>query len=252
MSSAESTPSPRQTIASSISQIQAEQRWFKLMRLSFGWVCLCWLLLISWALPWGPINSIAPDYSAAAVLGLILAIGAIASTVAFLFLWRPSFVHETVRDFVAVLLGGSLFLRSRSQFKARLAAECRRAKRSGVAFSLVVARSEGLEASATANTRQHEGSLTALLARGIARSSDIVADAAPGEVWILALGADEEARGIIVDRITKTFSSWAETFPALAYARVGSSTFGTDAEAPGEILHAAYGPLTSDGAAEAA
>ena len=252
MRSAESTPSPRQTIASSITQIQAEQRWFKLMRLSFAWVCLCWLLLISWALPWGPISSIAPDYSAAAVLGLILAIGASASTVAFLFLWRPSFVHETVRDFVAVLLGGGLLLRSQSQFKARLAAECRRAKRSGVAFSLVVARSAGLEASATANTRHHEGSLTALLARGIARSGDIVGDAAPGEVWILALGADEKARGIIVDRITKTFSSWAETFPALAHARVGSSTFGTDAEAPGEILHAAYGPLTSDGSREAA
>lgn len=252
MTSAENTPSPRQTIAASIAQIQAEQRWFKLMRLSFGWLCLCWLLLISWALPWGPINSMAPDYSAASVLGLILAIGAIASTAAFLFLWRPNFVHETVRDFVTVLLGGSLFLRSRSQFEARLAAECWRAKRSGVAFSLVVVRAEGAEASPTANTRPYEGSLTALLGRGIARSGDIVSDAAPGEVWILALDADEEASTIIVDRFTKTFSSWAKTFPALAYARVGSSTFGTDAEAPGEILHSAYGPLTSDGAPEAA
>ena len=157
-----------------------------------------------------------------------------------------------MRDFVVVLLGGSLLLRSRSQFKARLAAECRRAKRSGVRFSLVVVKSERLEASATANTRQHEGSLTALLGRGIARSGDVVGDAAPGEVWILALGADEETRSIIVDRITKTFNSWAETFPALAYARVGSSTFGTDAEAPGEILRAAYGPLISDGTPEAA
>lgn len=260
MSNTDSAPSPRQTIASSISQIEAEQRWFKLMRLSFGWVCACWVLLLSWALPWGPINGMVPDYSAAAVLGVILAIGATASTSAFLFLWRPSFVNETVRDFVAVLFGGSLLLRNRSQFEARLAAECRRARRSGAAFSLVVVRAEGVEAPAATNTkpsavknaRQYEGSLVALLGRGIARSGDIVGDAAPGEVWILALGADEEARAIIVDRIDRLSASWVEAFPALTRTHVGGSTFGTDAQAPGEILRIAYGPLASGGVAEAA
>ena len=98
------------------------------MRLAFSGVSLAWLLLIVWAIPGGPIVDLVPDYSAAAVLGLLFALGAFGGSVGFMFLWRPAFNDESFYDFVHVLLGGSLLLRRRAQFKARLAAECRRAR----------------------------------------------------------------------------------------------------------------------------
>ena len=67
------TPAKRAAIASVVDQLQSEARWLTLMRLSFGAVCLSWLLLILWAFPWTPLGAV-PDYSAAMVLGLLLAL----------------------------------------------------------------------------------------------------------------------------------------------------------------------------------
>ncbi len=239
-------PSARSKIAATISEISAERRWFTIMRLAFSGVCLMWLLLVVWAIPGGPIVDMVPDYSAAAVLGLFFALGAVCGTLGFMFLWRPTFKNETVYDFVHVLFGSGLLLRRRAQFKARLAAECRRAKAEDASvFSLIVLKlSETAPANGQAANRRFGGKLSALWARSVARADDIVGDAAEDEIWILARGADEQGRKIIVSRLAGQLVS-SDVLPSFEGAMMGTVTFGENGRDAETLLKAASDRLVS-------
>ncbi len=239
-------PSARGKIAATISEISAERRWFTFMRLSFSGVCLTWLLLVVWAIPGGPIADMVPDYSASAVLGLLLALVAVCGTVGFMFLWRPTFKDDSIQDFVHVLLGGGLLLRRRGQFKARLAAECRRAKSDEVnVFSLIVLKlAEPALANDQAANRRFGGKLAALWARSVARADDIVGDAAEDEIWILARGASELGRDIITARLAAQLSS-ADVLPSFEGAMMGAVTFGESGQAAKTLLKVASERLVS-------
>lgn len=220
-------PSVRGKIAATISEIRAEQRWFAVMRLAFGGVCLMWLLLVGWALPGGPIAAMLPDYSAFFVLGLLFALAALSGTVGFVLLWRPTFKGESFHDFVYVLLGSGLLLRRRGQFKARLAAECRLAKSEDASvFTLIVLKlsEPALETDQDAN-RRFGGKVAALWATSVARADDIVGDAAADEIWILARGADEQGRKIITSRLAGQLSS-SDVLPCFEGAMMAAVTFG--------------------------
>ncbi len=239
-------PSARGKIAATISEISAERRWFTIMRLAFSGVCLTWLLLVVWAIPGGPIVDMVPDYSAAAVLGLFFALGAVGGTLGFMFLWRPTFKDETVNDFVHVLFGSGLLLRRRPQFKARLAAECRRAKAEDASvFSLVVLKLSGPAlVNGQAANRRFGGKLAALWARSVARADDIVGDAAEDEIWILARSANEQGRKIIVSRLAGQLSS-PDVLPSFEGAMMGTVTFGASGRDAETLLKAASDRLVS-------
>lgn len=238
--------SVRGRIAITISEISAEQRWFTFMRLAFSGVCVMWLLLVVWAIPGGPIVDMVPDYSAAAVLGLLLALGAVGGTVGFMFLWRPAFKGESFHDFVHVLLGSGLLLRRRAQFKARLAAECRRAKAEDASvFSLIVLKlSEAALANGQTANRRFGRKLPALWARSIARVDDIVGDAADDEIWILARGANEQGREIIVARLAGQLAS-SDVLPSFEGAMMGTVTFGESGRDAETLLKVASQRLAS-------
>ena len=233
-------PSARGNIAATISEIGTERRWFTFMRLAFSGVCLMWLLLVAWAVPGGPIVEMVPDYSAAAVLGLFFALGAFGGTLGFMFLWRPAFKGESFQDFVHVLLGSGLLLRRRAQFKARLAAECRRAKAEDAnVFSLIVLKLSGPAlANDQAGNRRFGGKLAVLWARSVARADDIVGDAATDEIWVLARGADEQGCKIITSRLAGQLSS-ADMLPSFEGAMIGTVTFGESGRDAETLLKAA-------------
>jgi hypothetical protein len=235
-----STPEPantRSAIGSTIAQVQAERRWFTLMRLSFGGVCLSWLLLLGWVVPGGPIVEMVPDYSAAAVLGLILAIAAFCSSLAFFFVWRPAFSGESFRQFVSVLGGGGLLIRRRGQFEQRLQMACRRTAKHGDTFSLIVIQRPKDEA---ANTRRSfQKDLAALYVRGIARTDDIVGDAPPRELWVLATGAGDAVRDRIIQRIARA----VQGAPQLDGASIGAATYGPGRAGVDELFSAARASL---------
>jgi len=207
------------------------------MRLSFGGVCLSWLLLITWMLPGGPIVEMVPDYSAAAVLGLILALAAFCGSLATFFIWRPTFTGESFRQFLSVLGGGSLLIRRRAQFEHKLAMECKRAAKHGGTLSLVVIqRPNGRGSNAR---RAFEKNLPALFVRGIARADDIVADAPPNELWVLASGAGDAVRDQIVRRIARALQG----APQLDGASIGAATFGPGRDGLDELFSAARASL---------
>ncbi len=233
-------PSARSKIAATISEISAEQRWFTFMRLAFSGVCVAWLLLFVWAIPGGPIVDMVPDYSAAAVLGLLFALSAVGGTLGFMFIWRPTFSGESFQDFIYVLLGSGLLLRRRAQFKARMAAECRRAKADDASvFSVIVLKlSQPALASDQSGNRRFGGKLAALWARSVARADDIVGDAAEDEIWILARGAGEQGLDIIVSRLAAQLSS-SDVLPSFEGATIGTVTFGESGQDAESLLKAA-------------
>lgn len=243
MDTPQPVPSTRGAIASVIAQIQAERRWLTLMRLSFSGVCVSWLLLLTWPFPWMPIGMMVPDYNSAMVVGLIFGLAAVCSSLAFMVIWRPAFRHEPWQEFIRVLFGGGQLIRGRGQFKSRLSTECRRARRdNGNVFSLVVIQlaKPQIDSQDRPQRRQFERNLAAVFVRSIARADDIVGDCWPDEVWLLSLGADDEARQNIIRRIARPLAEPDTSLPLFVDARIGSSTFGPDGKKPGDIFAAAH------------
>ncbi|MCH7699185.1 MAG: hypothetical protein IH865_09650 [Chloroflexi bacterium] len=242
------TPSSRGKIATTISEIAAERRWFTMMRLAFSGVCLAWLLLVLWAMPGGPFADIVTGFSASTVLGFLFALAAFGGTVCCMVLWRPSFKGESAHDFVHVLLGGGLLVRRRAQFKARLAAECRRTRRGKAGpFSIIVLKLDRQAASREDPTmRRFGGQLPLLWARSVARGDDIVGDAAADEIWILAREADEQGRTIMVARLAQELAS-DERLPHFAGVEMAAVTFGDDGEDADTLLLAAAENLAMPG-----
>ena len=242
------TPSSRGKIAMTISEIAAERRWFKMMRLAFSGVCLAWLLLVLWAVPGGPFADMVTDFSASAVLGVLFALAAFGGTVCFMVLWRPSFKGESPHDFIHVLFGGGLLVRRRAQFKARLAAECRRARRGKAApFSSIVLKLDQQAADREdPSTRRFGGQVPVLWARSVARADDIVGVAASDEIWILAPGANAQGRGIMTGRLAQELAS-DEKLPHFDGVEMAAVTFGEDGERADTLLLAATEKLAAPG-----
>ena len=131
-------------------------------------------------------------------------------------------------------------LRRRAQFKARLAAECRRAKAADASvFSLIILKlSKPALASDQVSNRRFGGKLAALWVRSVARADDIVGDAAADEIWILARGADELGCKIITTRLAGHLTS-ADALPSFVGAMMGAATFGEGGQAAKTLLKVA-------------
>ena len=89
-----------------------------------------------------------------------------------------------------------------------------------------------------AANRRFDGSLAALWARSVARADDIVGEAATDEIWILARGADEQGRKIIVSRLAGQLSS-PDALPSFEGAMIGTVTFGESGRDAETLLKAA-------------
>lgn len=241
-------PSVRGRIATTMTEVSAERRWFTMMRLAFAGVGAAWLLLVVWAIPNGPIADMVPDYSASAVLGLLFALAAVGGSLAFMVLWRPAFKNEAFFDFLHVLTGSGLLLRRRSQFASRLDLECRRAREDEVSvFSLVVVKldKESLAKDRQTN-RRFDGKLAPLWARSVARADDVVGEAADDELWIMARGAGADGRAIVTARMSAQLLS-ADTLPSFEGAKLGAATFGDDGTDRQALLRAATARLARPG-----
>lgn len=221
-------------LALTMAQLQSERRWFMLMRLTFGGVCISWLLLVLWMIPNGPISDIVPGYSAFAALGLLFAVLAFCGSLAFFFIWRPSFTGEPVGEFVRVLLGGGLLIRRAGQFKARL----RRRGSSESAASLFVVQLSG-DAGSGREARRFDDVLPAVSLRSIARGDDIIAVGETNQLWLLA-GVGEELRHQVVARIARALPG----LPHFQGAQIGSVTVTSGQDAL-SALQAATASLTT-------
>ncbi len=225
-----------------IEQVRAEQRWLTVMRLVISATCLSWVLFFT-GLPWGPIERVMPGYEMSGALRSVLLAGGLFGSVAYWVVWRPILRHESSAEFLRVLFGAGLLIRGRGQFKGRLSAECGRDGKNGRnVFSLIVIRlSEDRNGSKEpAAGREFEKSLPAIAVRGIARSGDIVADAQPNEIWVLAVGADDHGRESIVHRMANSLSDGAVSPRLFEGARIGGATFPADGWRPSDLFATAH------------
>jgi GGDEF domain-containing protein len=214
------------------------------MRLSFSVVCVSWFLFLSWALPLGPFGMTLQSYDAAVAVGFVLGLTVINTSFGFWIVWRPMFRDESPLEFWRVLFGAQLLIRQPRQFQQRLELECRRARKSGEPFSLIVLHLAEPEVVSPRRRRRNGGwNVAALFVRGIARTEDIVADAGPDEVWLLALGADDEGRRTIVHRIARARDDQSGTTRALRSASIGSATFGPACDTAAACLATARAEL---------
>lgn len=236
------SPAMRSAVAGVIDQIKAEQRWLVLMRLVCAAAFLSWFLFFTWATPWSPIAMMAPDYSAFGALGFVFAVGAGFATVAYWMIWRPTLKNESTMEFVHVLFGAGLLLRRPSQFKSRLGAECRRFRshaRNAVSLIVLDLPETPGEVAQRGQQREFEESLFAIAVRGIARSSDMVAEVSPREAWVLAFGADADILPTIVRRMASTFADPATSMPNFRSVRIGGAAVGPSRSTPKELFAAA-------------
>lgn len=232
-----------------VEQLRDERQWLTLMRLHFGVLCLSWLLLVAWATPGTPLSAV-PDYSAAMVLGLLLALIAAGSTAAFLIIWKPSFHREPFSEFVRVVLGAGRLIRRRSQFDARLRLECRKARgKRGETCSVVVVElaTAVTDRRGRADLRPNDVALQSLLVRSIARTDDVVAEVRPSEVWVLAVGADETGRTLLAARLGNALAG--SNMPGADGARIGAATYGSDSTTATDLLAIAHDRLAPTAAA---
>lgn len=242
MNNRQSAPGIRSAIGSVTEQIRAEQRWLTLMRLVISGTCLSWVLFFT-GLPWAPIAKMVPGYDMSGSLRFVLLVGGIFGLIVYRVVWRPILRHESSAEFVRVLFGAGLLIRGRQQFKGRLSAECGRGgKDSRNVFSLIVLKlsEQSVDPMEPPSEREFEGSLAAIAVRSIARSGDVVADAAPNEVWVLAVGADDQGRENIVRRMASKLSDEATSLPLFVGARIGSATFPADGWRPNDLFATAY------------
>lgn len=243
MTATSANPSPSTGIASVVDQLRDERRWLALLRLHFGVLVASWLLLLAWVIPGTPLSAV-PDYSAAMVLGLILALVAAGATLAFFAIWRPSFRGEPLSEFVSVVSGSGRLIRRRKQFEARLRLECRKA-RPDDAFSLLVVElaSPMTDRRGRSDLQGEDPAIQAVLVRSVARTDDVVAEVRPAQVWVLAVGADEAGRALLEGRLRRALLG--STIPGTDGARIGGATFRSDATTPNDLLALAHERLTS-------
>ena len=233
--------------AAVVRQMRAERRRFVLLRLSFMAVAALSATSLVWAIPWVPVGMAVPDYNPATIVLVILIVASSSSIITFHAIWWPAFQQEPIQEFLRVLLGGRQLIRGRHQFRSRLAAECRRARqeRRGRIFSLIVICIQADQPGTVEPGRDHdeERHLPALLVRSVVRAADIVGDSWPDEVWMLSLGAGDDARQGMVQRLARALANTPTSPGAFDGASIGSATFGLDGVDPDQLLAAARGRL---------
>jgi hypothetical protein len=190
------------------------------------------------------------DYTPATFVLMIMAFACAIATLFFALVWAPQFRNEPLPEFLRVLFGAGQLIRGPQQFNSRLAAECRRARRDRRhVFSLIVVQLPNADATSeaqrplleeTENNRQY----AAMVVRNSIRAEDVVGDSWPREVWVLSVGAPQEARPSIIQRLARSLTS-TDHATLFAGCCIGGSTFGKDGEQPDEMFNAAYGRLAS-------
>ena len=206
-----------------------------LMRGSFVVVAAAVLGFGAWALPWVPFGLRSGDYTPTIVAGVLLAAGCTFTSVAFVFAWAPLFRNEPLPEFLRVLFGANQLIRGRNQFVSRIASECRRARRDRrYEFSVFVVQHEGPDRSPPGriSVEGHDYDPAVLHVRSDVRNDDIVGIISPREIWVLILGANDEARDRVFARLERALQALD---PPEACA-IGASTFGRDGERPDDLL----------------
>ncbi len=235
------TPSVRNALGGVVEQIRAEQRWLNLMRLVVGGTMISWALFFA-GMPWSNAGVPLPSFEMSSSLRFILLITATFGSCAYWIVWRPTLRHETSWEFIRVVFGATLLIRTPGQFKSRLGAECGRRKATGEdAFSLLSIQLAGTatrEGDAD-DERELERNIPALVVRSIARAGDVVAEGPDGEILVLALRASNDGRDSMARRIAGRLHEGTESFPVFDGARIGGATFPDDGLRHSELLSAA-------------
>ena len=174
-------------------------------------------------------------------LRFVLLIFAVFGSGAYLLAWRPTLRHETSWEFIRVVFGATLLIRTLGQFKGRVGAECGRRKAKGDdAFSLLkiqLAEPGGHDRDDDERELQH--SIPTLVVRSIARAGDIVAEGPDGQIWVLALRASNDGRVSMVQRTAVKLDEAAASFPAFEGARIGGATYPDDGLKASDLFAAA-------------
>jgi hypothetical protein len=226
-------------IQAAVAQIQTDRRWLTLARLVFAAAALSWFGLLVWALP-SVIFPTAVGAGAAIVLLSVFSAAAAGFTLASWIVWKPVLQDEELSELFAFLSGGQKYVRGPAQFRRRLALECRRAKADpDGAFMLIIARASG----EAADPRRRVAStdklplMPALIVRGAARTDDVVAEASPNEVWLIARGVPRDLRESVVSRLTSLLGE-----PG---TEIGYAAFGDDGTQPETLLEVASGRISA-------
>lgn len=236
----EETATVRTALGGVVEQIRAERRWLNLLRLVVGATTISWILFFT-GMPWAMLGSPLPGVEMSGSLRFVVLIFAIFGSAAYLIAWRPTLRHETSWEFIRVVFGATLLIRSFAQFKGRVGAECSRRKARGDdAFSLLkiqLANTESRERDDDGRDLQH--GIPALVVRSIARAGDIVAEGPNNQIWVLALRASNDGRASMIQRITEKLDEAAASFPAFEGAQIGGATYPDDGLKPNDLFAAA-------------
>lgn len=233
--------SVRGALGGVVEQIRAEQRWLNLLRLVVGGTTISWALFFI-GMPWSAAGVPLPSFEMSSSLRFVLLISASFGSFAYWILWRPTLRHETSWEFIRVVFGATLLIRTLGQFKSRLGAECGRRKARGEdAFSLLTIQLSGIDAPEqdADDERELERNIPALVVRSIARAGDVVAEGPDGEILVLALRASNDGRDSMARRIAGRLHEATESFPVFEGARIGGATYPDDGLRPSELLSAA-------------
>ncbi|MCI0777224.1 MAG: hypothetical protein J4N95_03500 [Chloroflexi bacterium] len=235
----EETASVRSALGGVVEQIRAERRWLNLLRLVVGATTISWVLFFV-GLPWS-VGGIEMSGS----LRFVLFIFAIFGSGAYLIAWRPTLRHETSWEFIRVVFGATLLIRTLGQFKGRVAAECSRRKARGDdAFSLLTIQlADAGAGERDDDDRELQHSIPALVVRSIARAGDIVAEGPDNQIWVLALRASNDGRASMVQRIAEKLDEAAASFAEFKGARIGGATYPDDGLKPSDLFTAADADL---------
>lgn len=231
-------------IPSTAAQLQDERRWLTFARLLIAATCVSWFGLFVWALPSLALHTAVSGPGAAMVLVIVFSVGAAGFTFGSWVVWKPLLQHESASELVRLLLGGQKLVRNPTQFLSRLTLECRRAKvDSEQTFTLIVIRLP--ETAGEPRRRQQaptgQPGLPAILVRGAARTEDVVAEAAPNDVWLLARSVTQDLREGVVSRLAGTLRDTDGEITASA--QVGAATYGEDGKQPETLFAVAHGRL---------
>ena len=234
------TASVRSALGGVVEQIRAERRWLNLLRLVVGATTISWVLFFT-GMPWSTLGAPLPGVEMSGSLRFVVLIFAIFGSGAYLVAWRPTLRHETSWEFIRVVFGATLLIRTFGQFKGRVGAECGRRKARGEdAFSLLAIQLAGTDARARdEDERELQHSIPALVVRSIARAGDIVAEGPGNQIWVLALRASNDGRASMVQRIAEKLDEAAASFPVFEGARIGGATYPDDGLKPSDLFAAA-------------
>ena len=240
----EENRSVRSALGGVVEQIRAEQRWLNLLRLVVAATTISWVLFFT-GMPWSMLGAPLPGVEMSGSLRFVVLIFAIFGSGAYLIAWRPTLRHETSWEFIRVVFGATLLVRTFGQFNGRMRAECgRRKARGDDAFSLLkIQLADTAARDQDDDGRDLQHSIPARVVRSIARAGDIVAEGPDNEIWVLALRASNDGRVSMVRRIAEKLDEAAASFPAFDGVRIGGATYPDDGLKPSDLFAAVEADL---------